>query len=80
MQLILVSVTCVGVCGVISLASVKRAVPIPFEEAKVMWTLHKQNGNCNCKKWQPLQHKNGKIIGFKCQCGYEYKQKKPIIC
>lgn len=80
MELMLVSVTCVGVCGALGLTAAKRTVPITIEDVKVMWTLHKQNSNCKCRKWRPLQHKKGKVIGFQCECGYKYKQKKPIIC
>ena len=24
-------------------------------------------------------HKDGKIIGFKCDCGYTYSQTKPVL-
>jgi hypothetical protein len=78
--LMLVSLTCMGVCGAVSLAAIKRTIPITIEDAKVMWTLHRQNSNCKCRKWRPLKHKKGKIIGFQCECGYKYKQKKPLIC
>ena len=78
-QLVLVSLTCLGVCGALCLTVVKRAVPIMFEDAEAMWTLHRQNNYCTSKEWQPLQHRS-KIIGFQCQCGYKYTQKKPIIC
>jgi hypothetical protein len=45
----------------------------------VMWTLHKQNASCKCIKWSLLKHKKDRVIGFQCECGYKFKQKKPLI-
>jgi len=57
------------------LAISKRKVPISIEEAKVLWKIHKQDTNCSRHKWKPLAESNGKITGFKCECGYKYAQK-----
>ena len=61
------------------MASAKRGVPITVDEAKVLWKIHKKNSDCNGHKWQPLKRKGDKIKGFQCECGYKYKQIKPIV-
>jgi len=78
-QLMLASLTGLGICGALCLAAVKRDIPITPEDAKVIWTLHKKNGACKCRKWNLLKRKKGQVIGFQCECGYKYTQKKPII-
>jgi hypothetical protein len=61
--------------GLCLLAIAKRKVPISIEEAKVLWKIHKQDTNCNRHKWEPLSERNGKITGFKCECGHQYSQR-----
>jgi len=34
---------------------------------------------CRGNKWRAIMHKDGKIIGFKCDCGYAYSQTKPVL-
>ena len=61
------------------LTSAKCNVTITFEDAKALWHIHKKNTRCTSRKWRPIQHKNGKISGFECECGFKYTQKRPII-
>ena len=75
----LVIVGCVGVCGALGVTATKRTIPITVEDAKVMWALHKQNTGCIFKEWTLLTRNKGKMIGFQCECGYRFKQKKPIM-
>ncbi|MEM2994568.1 MAG: hypothetical protein QXI91_00920 [Candidatus Bathyarchaeia archaeon] len=58
--------------------SAKHYAPLTKNEAEILWKIHKQNGNCNGKKWQAIT-RHGKMIGFKCECGYKHTQKRPII-
>jgi hypothetical protein len=58
--------------------SAKKHQPISHKEATLLWKSHKQFGNCKSKKFEKIL-KGKKIIGYKCQCGYEHKQKRPII-
>lgn len=46
------------------------------DEIALRWTIHKNNSKCNSKKIQYLQQKNDDIYGFKCGCGFEFKQKR----
>ena len=78
-QLVLAPLACLGICGALCLAAIKREIAIDPEDAKVMWTLHKQNDTCKCRKWRLLRRKKDQVIGFQCECGYKYTQKKPII-
>jgi hypothetical protein len=59
------------------LTAAKDYVPLTRREAEILWKIHRQNANCNAKKWHVVRHK-GKIIGFKCECGYKHVQKRPI--
>jgi hypothetical protein len=61
--------------GLCLLAIAKRKVPISIEEAKVLWKIHKHDTNCSRHKWKPLTERNGKITGFKCECGHQYSQR-----
>ena len=57
----------------------KRSVPITFDDAKALWQIHKKTANCSCLKWSPISHKGEKISGFRCECGYTYTQRSPLI-
>jgi hypothetical protein len=57
----------------------KRNVPMTSDEVRMLWKIHKQTTNCPQKKWQPIAQRNGKITGFKCDCGYIHQQKRHII-
>jgi hypothetical protein len=73
------SLVALGICGVLIIGATEHTVPIKIEDANAMWTLHKLNSGCDCKKHRLLSQKKGKTIGFMCECGYKYTQKKPLI-
>ena len=56
----------------------KKHQPISEKEVNHLWLSHKQFSQCKAKKYNKIS-KGKKIIGYKCQCGYEHKQKRPII-
>lgn len=58
----------------------KRSAPITVNDAKVIWTMHKKTTHCRGHKWQPIKRQKDKIVGFRCECGYKYTQKKPLVC
>ena len=58
--------------------SAKKHQPISAQEAELLWKSHKQFSNCKGKTFEKIM-KNEKIIGYKCQCGYEHQQKRPIV-
>lgn len=57
----------------------KHNVPITRDDAKTLWKIHKKTSNCNGHKWRPISLRGDKIAGFECECGYKYRQKRPIV-
>jgi hypothetical protein len=58
--------------------SAKNIQGITIGDAYVLWKAHKQFSHC--KALECVQIVRGKrLVGFKCECGYEYIQKKPIL-
>ncbi len=61
------------------ITTAKRNIPITQKEANILWKLHKQKTNCNYNEMYRLIKSRGEITGFKCQCGYRYTQKSPLL-
>lgn len=59
------------------LTSINKCVPLTFNEANMLWKIHKQSVRCQAEKWHEIKH-GEKIVGFECQCGYKHIQKCPI--
>jgi hypothetical protein len=57
----------------------KRNVPITLQEAKTLWHIHKKESACKAHKWEPVSPRGELAKGFKCECGYKYVQKKPLV-
>jgi hypothetical protein len=74
--LIWITFACSLLCYVIE---VRRNEPITVDEAKILWKMHKKTTRCAGKKWEPLDHRGDKLKGFRCDCGYRYMQKRPIL-
>ncbi|MGB9741207.1 MAG: hypothetical protein ACP5IM_06560 [Candidatus Bathyarchaeia archaeon] len=58
--------------------SAKNFAPITYNEARILWKIHKKTANCNGRKWREIKHKDA-IVGFECECGYKHIQRRPII-
>jgi phage gp36-like protein len=58
--------------------SAKKHQPISAKEVEMLWKSHKHFSKCKAKKFEKISE-GKKIIGYKCQCGYEHEQKRPII-
>jgi hypothetical protein len=56
----------------------KHYSPITPLEARQLWTIHKETTHCNGQKWRQIK-RSGKTIGFQCECGHKYIQKRPIV-
>ncbi len=67
------------VCAIV-LMTVKCTAPISPNEAEVIWTMHRKTTCCRGHKWKPIKHRHDKIVGFRCECGYKYTQKRPLVC
>ncbi|MEM3566036.1 MAG: hypothetical protein QXK18_04095 [Candidatus Bathyarchaeia archaeon] len=58
--------------------SAKHYVPLTPNDVRLLWKIHKQTTKCNSKRWREI-HRGRKLVGFACECGYKYMQKRPIV-
>ena len=56
----------------------KKFQSLSSNDVEILWKSHKQFGRCIAKKFETVT-KRKRIVGYKCQCGYEHKQQRPII-
>jgi hypothetical protein len=56
----------------------KTVQPLTLDELALIWRLHKQQTGCTSSRIHSLIESNNEVIGFKCDCGYEFKQKRLI--
>ncbi len=49
---------------------------ITEDEAKLTWRMHKKNSGCKGARITDMLSYRGKTVGFRCECGYEFKQKR----
>lgn len=56
----------------------KTENPIGLNELALTWKIHKQNSGCKAKRIQSLITINNETVGLKCECGYEFIQKRLI--
>lgn len=76
--LLLTALSGIAVCSVF-FALAKRSIPLTPDDAEVIWKMHRKDSGCRHSKWHFITRSRDKIIGFKCECGYEYKQKRPLL-
>ena len=56
----------------------KTFQPLTLDNLALQWKLHKQKTGCSAKFLQSMIKKDNKIVGFSCECGYEFLQKRLI--
>jgi hypothetical protein len=56
----------------------KTYQPLTLDDLALTWKLHKQHAGCKASRIHSLLTKNDKVVGFKCECGHEYLQKRLI--
>lgn len=56
----------------------KTFQPITLDELAMAWKLHKREANCSSAQIHDLLVRKGEVVGFKCDCGYEWLQKRLI--
>ena len=56
----------------------KTVQPLTIDDLALTWKLHKQQSGCKSSRIHGLIKDNDEIIGFKCDCGYEFIQKRLI--
>ena len=56
----------------------KTFQPLTLDNLALTWELHKQQTGCKASRIHSLLAKNNEVVGFKCDCGYEFLQKRLI--
>jgi hypothetical protein len=56
----------------------KTVQPLTLDDLALTWRVHKQQKGCNASRIHGLIKENDEVIGFKCDCGYEFIQKRLI--
>ena len=56
----------------------KTFLPLTLDNLALTWKLHKQHTGCTASRIHSLLTKNNEIVGFKCNCGHEFLQKRLI--
>lgn len=54
----------------------KTKQPLTLNEVDLLFVLHKKQAACTGTKISDLLLESGKVVGFKCECGYKYEQKR----
>lgn len=52
--------------------------PLSLNDLALAWRLHKREAGCKSPCIQDLLVKGGEVVGYKCGCGHEYRQKRLI--
>ena len=56
----------------------KTFQPLTLDDLALSWRLHKQQIGCTASRVPSLLTRNNEVVGFKCECGYEFRQKRLI--
>jgi hypothetical protein len=56
----------------------KTFQPLTLDDLALMWRLHKLQTGCTASRIHSLLERNNEVVGFKCECGYEFQQKRLI--
>jgi hypothetical protein len=56
----------------------KTFQPLTLEDLALMWRLHKLQAGCKASRIHSLIERNSEVVGFKCECGFEFQQKRLI--
>jgi hypothetical protein len=56
----------------------KTVQPLTLDDLALTWKVHKQQSGCKSSRIHGLIKENDEIVGFQCDCGYEFIQKRLI--
>jgi hypothetical protein len=56
----------------------KTFQPLTLDDLALMWKLHKQNTGCTASRINSMLKNDDEVVGFRCDCGYEFIQKRLI--
>ena len=57
----------------------KTIQPLTMDALAITWKVHKKQTGCTASHVNTILVKENKIVGFKCECGYNYMQKRLIV-
>jgi hypothetical protein len=60
------------------LTRAKDYSPITPGEARQLWAIHRDGVHCNSTRWKKVE-RGGQIVGFRCDCGFKYLQRRPLV-
>lgn len=52
--------------------------PLTLDDLARTWKLHKNQAGCKSSCIHDLLVRNDEVVGFRCECGYEFLQKRLI--
>jgi hypothetical protein len=52
--------------------------PLALEDLVLAYKLHKRQAKCPTQRIQTLFVRDGWLVGFQCECGYKYVQKRLV--
>lgn len=56
----------------------KKFQPMTLEDLALIWRIHKHQNGCRASQIHDLLVKEDEVVGFNCDCGYQYLQKRLI--
>ena len=56
----------------------KTFQPLTLDDLALMWQLHKRQAGCKALRIHRLLERNNEIVGFECECGFMFQQKRLI--
>lgn len=56
----------------------KTFQPLTLDKLALTWKLHKQQTGCTASRIHSLLTKKNEVVGFQCECGYGFLQKRLI--
>ena len=54
----------------------KTVQPLTIDDLALTWRVHKKQKGCNASRINSLIKENDEVVGFRCDCGYEFIQKR----
>jgi len=51
---------------------------LTLDDLALLWRIHKHQTGCKASRLRDLLVKNGEVVGFNCDCGHHYLQKRLI--
>jgi hypothetical protein len=56
----------------------KTVQPLTLDDLALTWKVHKQRDGCNASRIHSMIKENDEVVGFQCECGYKFVQKRLI--